>query len=318
VCPPGPSIPFASALAVARRWDDGARDVAHVRTGQNETWAFASARGPRILRFTSEAHRTRDQIEAELDFGEHLAAGGLLVACPVAARGGERVLDASDDLPRPTRTFATVFERLEGRHFAWRSPDVGRPLIALWGRTLARVHELSLGFRPHPARRRPLWSDDALAGCPLAGAPPLERALLDLRERLLGWLRGIAPDPAQHGLVHGDFERSNFLIGEGGIRLFDLDDCCVHWFAWDVACALWAFRNEPEDGRRRVLADFLDGYASVRAPDAERLARFSDLVRLRSLCLVVWRLRRRAGGGRDDWAEREGRALLAPWAWGEP
>jgi Ser/Thr protein kinase RdoA (MazF antagonist) len=71
-----PTLTEAEALELARLWDPTARRVAHVRSGENSTWAVELTNRRSILRLTNEQHRTREQVEAELDFVEHLAENG--------------------------------------------------------------------------------------------------------------------------------------------------------------------------------------------------------------------------------------------------
>jgi Ser/Thr protein kinase RdoA (MazF antagonist) len=312
-----PSATEEEALEIARLWDPTARRVARVRSGENSAWAIELKNRRSILRLTNEGHRTRDQIEAELDFVEHLAENGLVVARPLASSSGERVVELPRLTPGEGRGWGVMFARLEGRHYQYYSADIDRPLFRLWGETMGRLHDLSVGFAPSGGRRRPDWWDDAVAGCSCKGVPPAEESLA-AREELVTWLRGFRLDANQYGMIHGDFERTNFLLRDGAIGLFDFDDSCHHWFVWDIACALWVFRNAARVERSRFLAWFLEGYSSVRDPDVERLEFFSDLVRLRSIALLLNRLRPRqcAGGEIDDeWAEQTRAWLHSPWRW---
>jgi Ser/Thr protein kinase RdoA (MazF antagonist) len=134
----------------------------------------------------------------------------------------------------------------------------------------------------------------------------------------MDWLRRFQPKPIHYGLVHGDFEKTNFLILDGTIGLFDFDDSCYHWFAWDIACALWVFRNATPGERSRFLSWFLEGYSAVREPDAERLDGFTELVRLRTVALVLHRLRnpeRFASEADSEWVGRTRTWLRSSWSW---
>jgi Ser/Thr protein kinase RdoA (MazF antagonist) len=305
------------ALEVAQRWDARATGLVHLRSGENSTWRLSLGGRPCVLRLTGESHRDRAQLEAELAFVDHLSAGGLHVAQALPMPGGERVLDVSGLASTDERIHATVFERLHGRHFAYRSGDIDRPLFRLWGETMARLHQLSCTFESRPEARRPEWSDDPVAGCRLDGVV-LDAETLAIRDELLRWMRGMPPEPAHYGMVHGDFERTNFLLDGGSIGLFDFDDCCRHWFFWDVACALWVFRNATAGERTRILGWFLEGYSAVREPDARRMQHFSEVIRLRTVALLLHRLRRPAGltGTADrDWIARTRAWLHARRSW---
>ena len=304
-------------LAVTQLWDVGATGLVHLRTADNSSWRVELGGRKWVLRLTSDAHRTPDQLEAELDFVEHLAAGGIQVARPLPARTGERVVDASRLVSGAGRTYATLFEHLEGRHFEYNSADIDAPLFRAWGETMARLHHLSGSFEHRRGFRRPDWSEDPVAGCHV-GRVVLEREILALREDLVGWLGSLQPDPIHYGMVHGDFERTNFLLDDGSIRLFDFDDCCRHWFVWDIACALWVFRNAPPEDRALFLRWFLEGYSAIREPDAERLRRFSELIRLRTIALLLHRLgnpTRFTNIADRDWIDRTRTWLRSPWSW---
>jgi Ser/Thr protein kinase RdoA (MazF antagonist) len=310
-----PAVTEEEALRIARIWDPAAHRVAHVRSGENSTWAIELDNRRSILRLTSEQHRTREQIEAELDFVEHLAGGGLVVARPLTSSLGERVVELPRVAREKGRSWGAMFERLEGRHYEYYSSDIDRPLFLRWGETMGRLHELSCRFAAREGWRRPQWWEDSVAGCDLSGVPSDDNSL-GLREQLMDWLLRFQPESSHYGLVHGDFERTNFLILDGTIGLFDFDDACYHWFAWDIACALWVFRNATPGERSRFLGWFLEGYSAVREPDAERLDGFTELVRLRTVALVLHRLRNpERFASEAEWIERTRTWLYSSWTW---
>jgi Ser/Thr protein kinase RdoA (MazF antagonist) len=305
------------ALDVARRWAIDATALEHIRTGENCTWRVTVDGRPSVLRLTTDAHRTRALLEAELDFVDHLSAGGLRVARAVPAPDGARVLDASSLVRRGETVHATVVEWLDGRHFTYRSPDIDRPLFRRWGETMGRLHRLSCTFEARPGVGRPEWHEDEVTGCSVRGVV-IDAGTRALRDDLVAWIRDMRPEVAHYGMVHGDFERTNFLLDGERIGIVDFDDCCRHWFFWDVACALWVFRNETADNRARFLGWFLEGYAEVREPDARRLQHFSDGIRLRTVALLLHRMRRPAGSmdaADRDWIARTKAWLHSPWRW---
>jgi Ser/Thr protein kinase RdoA (MazF antagonist) len=308
-----PTVTQQQAIALARLWDAGAREVTHLRSGENSVWGF-EGRGRHILRVTSDVHRTRDQLLAELVFVEHLVANGADAAHPVESLTGEKVVDVSAIVGSEGATYATVFERLEGRHFEFYSNDIDRPLFEAWGRAMGRLHLLAETFVAPAGLRRPDWTHDEVAGCPVIGVH-VDDGLLSIRNELVGRVSGMARHSPQYGMVHGDFERTNFVLNDGTIRVFDFDDCCHHWFCWDIVCALWVFRNASKDDRAAFLGWFLNGYSAVRELDATMLERFSDLVRLRTVGLLLYRARTEQAPSADDWAQRTRSWLDAAWDW---
>jgi len=266
-----------------------------------------------VLRLTADAHRTRAQIEAELDFVAFVAARGVSAALPVPSAAGALVERAGGGRGGGDALHAVAFEQLPGRHFAYRSPDVGRPLFARWGRAMAALHEASRAYRPPPGRRRHAWHEDAVMRCAVDGLPPDETAARREHERVHGWLASRPAEPPHFGLIHGDFERTNFLLDGDRLHVLDFDDACYHWYLADVAHALWAFRGAEPDERRRFLDWLAEGYgAGPAAPlDPEAVSWF---VRMRSLALFAHHARS-PGGADPAWAARMRAGFEQPVRW---
>jgi Ser/Thr protein kinase RdoA (MazF antagonist) len=308
-----PAVTPQQALSIAQLWEPGAHDVRHVRSGENSVWRF-EAGVERILRVTSETHRTRELLNGELAFVDHLTVQGANVARSIESNSTEKVVDVSRIVGGDRSTYATVFERLEGRHFEFYSDDIDRPLFEGWGRTMAQIHLMSEAYSP-PDPQRPVWKDDDVAGCSLANAEVGDDHLVGIRNDLVAWLSETESESKHFGMVHGDFEKTNFVMKDGAIGVFDFDDCCQHWFCWDIVCALWVFRNAAKSDRSAFLGWFLDGYSRVREPDPVMLGRFSDLVRLRTIALILYRTRARDRSEVDEWTQRNLSWLKGPWEW---
>lgn len=314
-----PDIP-----ALVARWHGDPRTIVHVRDGENAVYRFAAGGARRILRLTEPGHRSRDQLEAELDFIRFVAtreraSHGLAVACPLASHTGAYMETAMADDDSAANWHAVVFEEASGRHFAFHSPDVDRPLFRAWGCAMGALHAASREFEPTPSRRRVAWAEQEATRCDTAALPPAETAARREHARLAEWLARL-PAPREHwGLVHGDFERTNFVLDGNTLRLYDFDDACYHWYVADVAHALWAFRSAPPDDRKHFLEWFLDGYRERSPVDEERLEDFSWFIRLRSLSLFLSRLRRDAAAGRPvvdgAWEQRMRGAFEVPSRW---
>jgi amicoumacin kinase len=313
--PPAAVIPERFAATLPMFWGGDAATLEPLRQGESQVYRFRAAGGGgerRILRLTSDAHRVRSQLEAELEFVTFVRTRGVSAAPPLRSGAGEEVVTVA--LAAGGVVHAVAFEEMPGRHFAYRSPDIDRPLFARWGRAMGTLHAASRAFRPAAGRpRRHRWSEDEVLRCGAGALPPSEDAARREHERLHGWLATLPETPESFGLIHGDFERTNFLLdGDERLHVFDFDDACYHWYLADAAHALWAFRGAAPDERRRFLGWFLDGYREGGGVDsaafddvAETVGRF---VRLRSLALFVHHLRR--GSASEAWAERM-RAWLA-------
>ena len=61
------------------------------------------------------------------------------------------------------------------------------------------------------------------------------------------------------GLIHGDFGETNYRCRDDRLNVFDFDDCCYHWFVYDLAVTIY-----PHGWRReglQLLDWLLEGYS---------------------------------------------------------
>jgi Ser/Thr protein kinase RdoA (MazF antagonist) len=147
----------------------------------------------------------------------------------------------------------------------------------VWGSTVAGAH--ATGSRVE--RTGLPTTESYLDG---TGAVPagLTGVAVELREAL----DRLPRDAAVHGLLHGDPEPDNVVVGPGGGQvLVDPDDVRVGWFVSDVGFALraWAPADDPcavPDLAAPVPSAFLSGYRSVRPLTDEELGWLPLLARV--------------------------------------
>jgi Ser/Thr protein kinase RdoA (MazF antagonist) len=76
--------------------------------------------------------------------------------------------------------------------------------------------------------------------------------------RLIKWLRAHPQDRDTFGLIHGDFGPTNFRCSNGELRVFDFDDCCYHWYAYDLAITIYP--HGWRKGAKAFMEALLEGY----------------------------------------------------------
>lgn len=307
------------AARVVRRWKGAPHTLEHVRNGANAVYRFRAGETPLVLRLTEDRHRDRAQLEAELDFIRFVSARGVASADPVPTIDGDWVETLTRDDAGGV-LHATAFNWVSGAPFRFFTADVDRPLFHAWGRAMGRLHAASRDFMPAAGRRRVAWTEQDTTRCDAARLPPSETAAHREHTRLTEWLESLGSTPAAWGLIHGDFERTNFVLDGTTPRLFDFDDACYHWYLADIAHALWAFRAAPPADRGRFLEWFLEGYREESAADAFVREHLSWLIRLRSLSLFACRVQ--AGAARDErpltgehWVRRMRAEFEKPFSW---
>lgn len=237
---------------------------------QNFVYAIELPAQPAILRLTHESHRASEEIGAELDWMFDLITRRLPVAPPLRSLGGKLVetLDSAHG-----RFFATCFERLSGI-----APDPKNP--ALWsekmfeqlGATMARLHQASVDadWTDKKLARRS-WRDESAVRNFHSYVPIAETSVHRAFDRVLAQLDSLPRARESYGLIHADLNHANFFITPNELNIFDFDDSCYSWFAYDLIVPIFHFptldQPEMDAGARSALNSLLLGYERVRPFD---------------------------------------------------
>ena len=244
---------------------------------QNLVFAYDEGGMPKVLRVSFRPDRSEAQIRSELDYVSYLADGGVRVARVVASRHGE-LLERFDVRGVPF----IVVSFLRGAGF--RMPDTGyryregvphSVYFRDWGAMLGRMHRLSTSYTPAPGIEPRPDLLDILAFEPIEERVPAQ--LPRVREKLatlLDELRALPRTPDGYGMIHADFNDGNFTVDDatGDLTVFDFDDCCYGWFAYELASAWesgvgWAATLDlpaRKDRMEEYFTRVLEGYQAER------------------------------------------------------
>jgi len=253
-------------LAV-RFWCGDTESLEFIGNSANYIYHFVESGKTRYLRLVSSYDRTKKQIEAELDFIFHLQQGGVSVALPVSSVAGrlvEEIVCANDLL------FACVFEQAEGERFRYETATSNKEHFRLRGRTLGQIHTLSKDYVFSDSFRRFAWNEDKLLLNIERFLPKSEKIVWREYDLLNNRLRELPQSKETYGLIHGDFGETNYRYQDSRLNIFDFDDCCYHWFVYDLAITIY-----PHGWRKeglQLLDWLLEGYAenmSLDVPLAE-------------------------------------------------
>lgn len=243
------------AITVIKLWGGVTGSLQHIAKSTNHIYSFSESGKTRYLRLTSSCDRAMEQIEAELDFIAHLHRGGVSVMLPVPSTAGRFI----EEIPFANNLlFGCVFEEAEGEGFRYDSAKFNKEHFILRGRTLGQIHVLSKAYVPSGRFRRFAWNEDKLLLEVDEYLPKSERvvwrAYSELRERLQDYPKS----EQNYGLIHGDFGETNYRYRDDQLNIFDFDDCCYHWFVYDLAITIY-----PHGWRKeglQLLDWLLDGY----------------------------------------------------------
>ena len=270
------------ALEAAKLWRGEPTSLRHIGDSENHVYSFIASGKRRFLRLTSSHHRSLSQIEAELDFIRHLHQGGASVSLPLTSVNGlavEKWQCASHDF------LACVFEEAEGELFAFNSDAANAEHFRLRGRTLGRIHALAKKYAPSANSRRSAWDEDDCILNVESYLPKSESVVWAEYHRLMEWLRELPKDEQSFGLIHGDFGAANYRHRDNRLTVFDFDDCCYHWFAYDLAITIYPHGWRKEAGA--LLDSLLEGYSEENVWDARLTKDLMSFCQLRLLYMFL-------------------------------
>ncbi len=244
------------AIAAIELWRGDPNSLRHVSHSANYVFSFIESGKKRYLRLTPTYRKTKNQIEAELDFVAFLRRGGISAMLPIPSVAGRLIEEINF---AESSLFACVFEEAEGERFRYDSAKSNKEHFKLRGKTIGQIHALSKTYIPFDNLRRFAWDEDKLLLKADKFLPKSEKVIwreLDVqRERLKDY-----PKSAEtFGLIHGDFGETNYRYQKDKLNIFDFDDCCYHWFVYDIAVTIY-----PHGWRKEglhLLDWLLEGYS---------------------------------------------------------
>jgi Ser/Thr protein kinase RdoA (MazF antagonist) len=270
------------ALEAVGLWRGEPDSLRQVSSSANHVFSFLASGQPLFLRLTSSHDRTLEQIEAELNFINYLHRGRVSVCLSVPSADGRAV----ETMQRGDVTrFACVFQEAEGECFTFDSDEVNRQHFRLRGRTLGRIHVLARDYTPVAGKRRFEWKEDDLFRNIGRYLPQSEKIVWTEYSRIMEWLCAYPQDRNTFGLIHGDFGPTNFRYNNGALTVFDFDDCCYHWYAYDLAVTIYphGWREEAKG----LMAALFDGYSEEGGNDVHLRNEMVQFCRLRQLYLFL-------------------------------
>jgi amicoumacin kinase len=301
-------------------WNGEESSLRWVGLSESAVYSFVQGGSTHYLRLTSREHRSRQQIEAEIAFVCYLHEGGARVCRPVVSHGGQRVASICVESEEETTPFchACVFEEAAGSEFRYDTAASPEAHFRTLGRTLGRIHALSKRYSPEGRLHRFSWQEEATFTQIERYLPRSETVIWEEFQALSEWLRHQPQTPETFGLIHGDSGATNYRCRDGQITVFDFDDCCSHWFAYDLAIVLYPHGWRPEAAR--LYEALVEGYSQETAWDGRPLAEMTPWCRLRMLYMFLHHVRKWGGENLSDhqqaWLMQKRENIARGYSWG--
>jgi Ser/Thr protein kinase RdoA (MazF antagonist) len=242
-----------------------------VQSTMRDTYRVTSDQGRFIFCIYPHQARPPAEIEAEVDFIDHLFGHDLVVGPAILARTGRCLFPMA--FPEGQR-FGVLFTYLSGQLLR---EDITAGPAHQYGRAIGQLHAAADTMGRRLSRPNIEWA--TIVEEPLTAFASATAAISWVaRRKDVSYLRQVAAfirprlealpvaEPA-YGLLHGDVIPSNALIrSDGAIALLDFDLCGYGWRAYDVATFLSEMRYwriEEAVGRA-----FVSGYETIRPLEA--------------------------------------------------
>lgn len=221
---------------------------------------------PVILRVSYRPDRTYHQLLGEIDFIQFLAKNHARVSTPICSNKGNFVEEINvGEQPFYLVCFSKgVGVRVPDNNYHYRDDAPIEEYYRNWGQTLGLFHSLSKKYVSKSSDFvRPDWFDLHAQELEMNSEDFAKLPLVSKNiKNLLVEINSLPKTPESYGLIHGDFNDGNFTVNysNGEMTVFDFDDCCYFWYAYELASA-W------EGGIGRVMfrdvderKNFMDEY----------------------------------------------------------
>lgn len=269
-----------------------------IRHSVNRNYRLEIGAQKYFLRAYRPGKNSRAQIMAEHAYLRFLCQRGFGVAQAVELPDDETCTEFKRD--DGSSQFLALFEFVAGGN----SSPTDREFIPRWAKALADLHSAARSFKSQEKFRRSDWREHSwvrnlrdLLNESITDSGMLESLLRDADDAD-AFLSSLETNENSYGLVHYDLHPGNILVDGKCLTVIDFDDCCYHWYAWDLAMPLHRIRQghmaENNLDLRRL---FLDVYRETCPVDLNIVEAFE---RIRHLHMIGWLAERRT---EEKWRE---------------
>ncbi|MGE6366485.1 phosphotransferase enzyme family protein [Bacillus paramycoides] len=206
-----------------------------------------------VLRLTHSSHRSKKEVEAELDFLRYVAEHGAKAAGPYYSIFQNLVeeIEAEDG----TSFYASLFVYAKGEQVKGdESPYWGDTFFEAWGKAIGQLHRLTMNYPK--TDDRDTWEEDESAI-----VNELEdKKVKEIATVLMNEIKALPIEKETFGLMHGDIHPGNFHYDGKELTIFDFDDAAYNYFIHDLAMVLyysvlftpWTVEEKTEFARKQL------------------------------------------------------------------
>lgn len=215
--------------------------------------------GGKVIKILDSSTTPEACLLSELEWLDYLHKHGVRVVKPLRLNEDKFIHRLSDEF------YFVTYEKTKGVHVSPQDLNLWNgSLFEQWGELMGKIHSLAKSFQA--TNKHPQWSQNSLLNDERIYEEPL---IAKKWENYLSDFKKLPASNNNYGLIHGDLHHHNFLFHGKELTLIDFGDAEYHWFAYDIAIAIYHTAQIVQAGPERVefirsfLNSFMNGY--VRA-----------------------------------------------------
>jgi amicoumacin kinase len=163
-----------------------------------------------------------------------------------------------------------------------------------------------------------VWNDDKILIEAEKFLPAAETIVWREFMKLKKFLGDYPQSNETFGLIHGDFGETNYRFQKDKLKIFDFDDCCYHWFLYDIAVTIYPHGWRREG--RQLLDWLLEGYAE-KMPIAAKLSDITMFCQWRLIYMFLVYARKwgfnNLTAQQSEWFARKRENIARGYSWQE-
>lgn len=276
---PPPQIPTDLAAV----YGVSAIDVRFIAQVQNYIFSYQRDGVEFILRLTPQMHQCAQQVRAEVEWVNDLAARAVRIGAVVPAVDGS--------LSRPVEIAgehftAVSFQKVPGEI---GSREHWTPAIFFeWGRLMGRLHRVSRKYEPVFVRRAS-WIERLPSLVPESAD---DEIAMERLAQLAQTLDSMPRSTDSYGLIHADLHFWNFSVSSGALTVFDFDNSEYNWFLADLGTAVFeaATCNYQKLPRQEFIKVFLGEFGNGYEQESnlgDAIENVPLFAKLREICIYL-------------------------------
>lgn len=253
-----------------------------------------------ILRISKQSFCNLPQYEAEMDYVNYLFHMQTNVSKIIPSINNKLVEVVYDN---NECYFVSLFEKAKG-HLprVHNINEWNEVLFYKWGKAMGKIHSITKDYRPKERMsKRVQWNEDIYFKEEYSFAER-DCVIYNIWNKIINEMNTFPKDKNSYGLIHNDFHQYNFFIYDDEITVFDFNDCLYHWYACDIAIAIYhSLQTIPRDNVQErslfgveFIESFLKGYLEENKIEEKWIVKIPLLLEYRRICsysfiLKLWK-----------------------------